>query len=222
MIIIFIIGDRKYSTTTERKLEQKLQTESTTWTFSAYAPPERVDYDFTGWYNTYSGDSGYGTLVASGTENVTLPYNGYRNLHVYAGWQEKSKYWYYLYFRGDGTGLPSTMSAYDYTGEGYEFTISSTAPTRTGYKFLGYSTSSTATTASYQPRGKITVYDSTTLYTVWQYIPVFSWTNNDSSYVVKGNNFRSYITASKWNTFNNYIKTYVDSSYKYTTVTNRD
>lgn len=50
----------------------------------------------------------------------------------------------------------------------HEFTISSQKPTRENYTFLGWSTNRNATTAEYQPNGKIIVTSTTTLYAVWE------------------------------------------------------
>lgn len=70
------------------------------------------------------------------------------------------------YSANGGSGAPSSQTG---TGVGsYTFTISSTKPTRTGYTFLGWSLSSTATAASYQPGGSITLTASDILYAVWK------------------------------------------------------
>lgn len=72
-----------------------------------------------------------------------------------------------------GTTAPSSQTAViqAVTPSGsYVFTIPSGTPTRAYYEFLGWSTSKTATTASYQPNGNISVdYGSeVTLYAVWK------------------------------------------------------
>lgn len=65
-----------------------------------------------------------------------------------------------------GSGAPASQTG---TGVGsYTFPISSTKPTRSGYTFLGWSLSSTATSASYQPGGSITLTADDTLYAVWE------------------------------------------------------
>ena len=70
------------------------------------------------------------------------------------------------YNANGGSGAPSSQTG---TGVGsYTFTISSTKPTRTCYTFLGWSLSSTATSASYQPGGSITLTASDILYAVWK------------------------------------------------------
>lgn len=76
------------------------------------------------------------------------------------------------YNANGGSNAPSAQSQTVTTAgtPSYTFTISSTSPTRTGYNFLGWSTSSTATSASYQPGGSITISSNTTLYAVWQQI----------------------------------------------------
>lgn len=76
------------------------------------------------------------------------------------------------YNANGGDGAPSQQSqTVTTTGTpSYTFTISSTVPTRNGYTFLGWSTSSSASTASYQPSGTITISSNTTLYAVWEQI----------------------------------------------------
>lgn len=65
-----------------------------------------------------------------------------------------------------GSGAPASQTG---TGVGsYTFPISNAKPTRSGYTFLGWSLSSTATAASYQPGGSITLTADDTLYAVWE------------------------------------------------------
>ncbi len=70
------------------------------------------------------------------------------------------------YNANGGSGAPSSQTG---TGVGsYTFPISNAKPTRSGYTFLGWSLSSTATSASYQPGGSITLTASDILYAVWK------------------------------------------------------
>ncbi len=70
------------------------------------------------------------------------------------------------YNANGGSGAPSSQTG---TGVGsYTFPISNAKPTRSGYTFLGWSLSSTATAASYQPGGSITLTASDILYAVWK------------------------------------------------------
>ena len=74
------------------------------------------------------------------------------------------------YDANGGTGAP-TSQTYKATSQyemSHEFTISSQKPTRENYTFLGWSTNRNATTAEYQPNGKIIVTSTTTLYAVWK------------------------------------------------------
>ena len=74
------------------------------------------------------------------------------------------------YNANGGTGAP-TNQTYKATSQyemSHEFTISSQKPTRENYTFLGWSTNRNATTAEYQPNGKIIVTSTTTLYAVWE------------------------------------------------------
>ena len=91
---------------------------------------------------------------------------------------------YYYYFKGapvlptftlnydanGGTGEPTsqTHKATSQNEKSYTFTISPQKPTRENYTFLGWSTNRNATTAEYQPNGKIIVTSTTTLYAVWK------------------------------------------------------
>ena len=74
------------------------------------------------------------------------------------------------YDANGGTGAP-TSQTYKATSQyemSHEFTISSQKPTRENYTFLGWSTNRNATTAEYQPNGKIIVTSTATLYAVWK------------------------------------------------------
>ena len=74
------------------------------------------------------------------------------------------------YDANGGTGAP-TSQTYKATSQyemSHEFTISSQKPTRENYTFLGWSTNRNATTAEYQPNGKIIVTSTTALYAVWK------------------------------------------------------
>lgn len=74
------------------------------------------------------------------------------------------------YDANGGTGAPpsQTHKATSQYEKSYNFTISSQKPTRENYTFLGWSTNRNATTAEYQPNGKIIVTSTTTLYAVWK------------------------------------------------------
>lgn len=83
------------------------------------------------------------------------------------------------YNANGGSGAPSSQSA---AGVGSaKFTISSTSPTRSGYVFKGWATSSTATSASYQPGGTITISANTTLYAVWYVTITLTYNANGGS-----------------------------------------
>ena len=131
--------------------------------------PTRSGYTFLGWSTSSSASSA--TYTAGDTISVT--YNGSKTL--YAVWQEnKQTYYAKLYYNANGgSGAPSTQSDSIYASSASgskSFTISSTKPTRSGYDFLGWSTSSSASSASYQPGGSISVSygSSKTLYAVWK------------------------------------------------------
>lgn len=134
--------------------------------------------------------------LSTGTQTFTLrtdtPYKGVPVYGLVAGprltvsgrWRftsatlhittDETDYTYTLSYNANGgSGAPSsqqqTVTAGG-TAPSMTFTISNTRPTRTGYDFLGWSTSSSASTASYQPGGSITVSGNTPLYAVWKAI----------------------------------------------------
>ena len=134
--------------------------------------------------------------LSTGTQTFTLrtdtPYNGVPVYGLVAGprltvsgrWRftsatlhvttDETDYTYTLSYNANGgSGAPSsqqqTVTAGG-TAPSMTFTISNTRPTRTGYDFLGWSTSSSASTASYQPGGSITISANTPLYAVWKAI----------------------------------------------------
>ena len=85
----------------------------------------------------------------------------------------ETDYTYTLSYNANGgSGAPSSQqqTVAATTAPSMTFTISSVSPSREGYTFKGWATSSTATSASYQPNGSISVSGNTTLYAVWQVI----------------------------------------------------
>ncbi len=135
------------------------------------SPGSKSGYTFNGWYsairNTVVG--GYGdSYTPSGSEELT------------ARWTEVV-YTHYLYYDANGgSGAPSTQSHNTSSNTSYTFTISSTTPYRSGFEFQGWSTSSSATSASYQPGGTISVSANSykTLYAVWKQVYNYSLSFN--------------------------------------------
>ncbi len=72
------------------------------------------------------------------------------------------------YNANGGSGAPSLQNGL------IKYTISSTVPVRNGYSFLGWATNSSATSAAYSAGDSITLTKNTTLYAVWQEIPVYT------------------------------------------------
>ena len=68
------------------------------------------------------------------------------------------------YKANGGSGGPSTSKA----KKGVASTLASSKPSRSGYTFLGWARTSSATSAVWQPGGKITAYSNQTLYAVWK------------------------------------------------------
>ncbi len=78
------------------------------------------------------------------------------------------------YDANGGGGAPSSQTA----KSGDSIIISSQVPTRKGYDFLGWSTSKTALTADYMGGNSMRVTANTTLYAVWEKIPMPDTTGN--------------------------------------------
>ena len=124
--------------------------------------------DTSGVYRTYTIDKSlftqlrdYGWALAYRNQTRTINVG-----NVYLNVTTNETDYTLSYNANGGSGAPSSQKG---TGTGsYTFTISSTKPIRTGYTFLGWSLSSTATTASYQPGGRITLTASDILYAVWK------------------------------------------------------
>lgn len=72
------------------------------------------------------------------------------------------------YNANGGSGAPSSQSGL------IKYIISSTVPVRSGYTFLGWSTSNGAASATYFAGESITLTKNTTLYAVWEEIPVYN------------------------------------------------
>lgn len=124
--------------------------------------------DTSGVYRNYAIDSGlfaqlrdYGWALTYRNQNRTINVGD-----VYVTVTTNETDYTLSYNANGGSGAPASQTG---TGVGsYTFTISSTKPTRTGYTFLGWSLSPTATAASYQPGGSITLTASDILYAVWK------------------------------------------------------
>ena len=96
---------------------------------------------------------------------------------------EAVEYTFDLYYSANGgSGAPGTQSYTSTENTSHTFSISTTKPTWDGYLFLGWSTSSSASSASYQAGGTISVEpnDYERLYAVWQriYTYVFEFDAN--------------------------------------------
>lgn len=78
------------------------------------------------------------------------------------------------YDANGGSGAPSSQTV----KSGDSIIIASQIPTRKGYDFLGWSTSKTALTADYTGGNSMNVTANTTLYAVWEKIPMPDTTGN--------------------------------------------
>ncbi len=73
--------------------------------------------------------------------------------------------YYTLYYNANGgSNGPSSQRVQ----AGVTFNLSSSKPTRSGYTFLGWSTNKNATSASFNPGGRVRLNGNTTLYAVWK------------------------------------------------------
>lgn len=126
--------------------------------------PTRSGYTFLGW----SENSGATTASYQPGGTISVSYGS--NKTLYAVWEEITYTSTLIFNANGGSGAPSTMTDTHTSTSAHTFTIPTTKPTRSGFVFLGWAESSSATTASYQPGGTVSVgYNSSkTLYAVWQ------------------------------------------------------
>lgn len=148
----------------------------------------------------------------------------------YAVWQKSRAT---LTFYGNGGlwngNLQKQSKTYE-VGETVSFATYSNNLVRAGHSLLGWSTSSTATTASWDPNGIVTVgATDADYYAVWQkHIDLFYWYGNDSqdaAKIAKGQPVTN-LTATIWNEFKSRINqlTIAETgrSWSYNTVSSGD
>ena len=148
----------------------------------------------------------------------------------YAVWQKSRAT---LTFYGNGGlwngNLQKQSKTYE-VGETVSFATYSNNLVRAGHSLLGWSTSSTATTASWDPNGIVTVgATDADYYAVWQkHIDLFYWYGNDSqdaAKIAKGQPVTN-LTATIWNEFKSRINQLTiaetGSSWSYSTVSSGD
>lgn len=131
--------------------------------------PKKNGYTFLGWSLMKS--ETYKKFYQPG-DSIEL---GFEMTYLYARW-EKEESITLSYSTGTFTAIPSQKKTFP-AQSGFEelsypneatFTISSVRPSKEGYTFLGWSKSSSASSASYQPGGSITIRSDTILYAVWE------------------------------------------------------
>ncbi len=117
--------------------------------------PERVGYDFTGWYTSADG----GTKISS-DDKVNA------SITLYAHWQ--IKVYYVTFDKNGGNYAPDNFSKV----YGESKVIGSRTPTRDGYTFLYWNTAQDGSGTSYKPGATYSANETVTLYAIWQGKPV--------------------------------------------------
>ncbi|MBR3320194.1 InlB B-repeat-containing protein [Candidatus Saccharibacteria bacterium] len=129
--------------------------------------PTYSGYEFLGWAltrNSTEPDFVGGSSLTVTNEGTTT---------IYAVWRPRFRFTL-SYNANGGAGAPESQDSGYVASYSHTFTISSAVPTRTNYEFMGWSVSSSASTASYQPGGTITVAGNTVLFAVWRRIYTYS------------------------------------------------
>lgn len=127
--------------------------------------PTRARYKFDGWADEATAT----TATYFGGEWITLTKDNPTKT-IYAVWKPIFE----LHYNANGgTGAPDsqTYTSYSATSTQATFTSRNQIPTKDGYTFKGWADSAAATTAQYQPGGKIAVNHADspkTVYAVWE------------------------------------------------------
>lgn len=141
-----------------------ISTENSSYSYNhtlSSGTPAKTGYTFTGYRSSID------SLLYSPGDTISLT-SANRTATLTAEWAENHSYSIEYNMNG-GSGTIATQSNTT-TATSWTTTLSGTSPSRSGYNFKGWSTSSTATTATYQPSGSITVTTSqpnVVLYAVW-------------------------------------------------------
>ena len=156
--------------------------------------------------DTNSNSSGISYNASSGSSSSTS-----RKIIYYIF---KPNQYTYTFNLNGGSGTISSVTGYYKEN----ITIPTTKPTKTNYRFLGWSTNSNATSVTYSPGKTITINSTSnvTLYAVWR--PLFYWTGNKDIILQKNNLINTYINSTNVNTFQNLLKSYIDSTYNISTI----
>lgn len=142
--------------------------------------PTRDRYKFDGWADTANAT----TAKYFGGELITLTKNNPTKT-IYAVWKPIFE----LHYNANGgTGVPDSQTYTSLSAPSTQaiFTIRDQIPTKDGYTFKGWADSAAATTAQYQPGGKIAVNHADspkTIYAVWECSHV---KDNDGNCTVPG------------------------------------
>lgn len=156
-------------------------TAATTFTFNVNrAKLTRSGYDHIGWADKADAV----TAKYTGGDPIVLTKDNPTKT-IYAVWMP---FFELRYDANGGTGVPDsqTYTAEQLTVTQVKFTIRNQIPTKDGYTFKGWADSAAATTAQYQPGGKIAVNHADspkTIYAVWECSHV---KDNDGNCTVPG------------------------------------
>ena len=133
--------------------------------------PTKSGYHFLGWSNSATAT----TAVYQNGNTISLS----ANKTVYAIW---APIYTLNYGSNGGSTAPASQTCHgNSTTGGCSVTISSTTLTKDNYYFLGWATSASATSASYQPGGTITLSANQTLYAIWAPVYTLSYDSNGGS-----------------------------------------
>lgn len=155
--------------------------------------PTRSGYDFLGWA------SAAGAVAAEYDGGDKLTLDGDKILHAVWKKIQTTTTLTLTYHANGGSGAPNAQTCSTLTSS-CAVTISSTKPTRTNYTFVGWATTASATTASYNPGGSITLSKNTTIYAVWKNNYAIRFNGNGSTGGTMSNLTMVYGTARKLTT----------------------
>ena len=166
----------------------------------------KTNYHLVEW-NTAADGTGTSYALGASIPKPSAP------LSLYAIWaSDATTITYNANYSGGGTSTTTKIPGTVYTLPGDVFT-------RSGYKLIGWNIPANGSTAKYAVGDSYTTPNSSvTLYAVWY--ENFKWTSNDTTNIAAGKPTTNAL-ASKFNTLQDNIHNYVDSSFTKTTVSSK-